>query len=189
MASPPATETMLAELEREVAPGLLTRDPSELSEYGRDWTKVFAPAPCAIALPRTREEVAAIVRGAAKHRVALVPSGGRTGLAAGAVATRGELVVSLSRMRAMGTVDELGATVRVDGRALAVLFAGPAGKGRVALGGPSELVVIAGLLSGRRYTASVDASCTLAFEPRADGAGTPANRGGFLRIGAAPCGG
>ena len=36
------------------------------------------------------------------HGVAIVPSGGRTGLAGGAMAANGELVVSLSRMRADG---------------------------------------------------------------------------------------
>ncbi len=53
-----------------------------------------------------------------EHEVALVPSGGRTGLAGGAVASRGELVLSLSRMRAMGKVDQLGASVRVEAGAV-----------------------------------------------------------------------
>jgi FAD/FMN-containing dehydrogenase len=47
-----------------------------------------------------------------------VPSGGRTGLAGGAVAARGELVLSLERMRRMDPVDELGATVRVQAGAV-----------------------------------------------------------------------
>lgn len=99
-------------------PGLITREPSELSEYGRDWTKVFAPAPSGIAFPRTTEEVAAVVRAASQAGLAVVPSGGRTGLSAGAVARHGELVVSLSKMRALGTVDELGAAVRVEAGAI-----------------------------------------------------------------------
>ena len=47
------------------------------------------------------------------HRVPVVPSGGRTGLAGGAVAAHGELVVSMARMRRIDPVDELGLTVRV----------------------------------------------------------------------------
>jgi FAD/FMN-containing dehydrogenase len=47
-----------------------------------------------------------------------VPSGGRTGLAGGAVAAQGELVVSLARMRRMDPVDTLGATVRVQAGAI-----------------------------------------------------------------------
>jgi FAD/FMN-containing dehydrogenase len=112
-----SVDALLSRVEAEL-PGVLTRDPSELAEYGRDWTRVFTPAPCAIAWPRTSEEVAQLVTLAGAHDVAVVPSGGRTGLAGGAVAARGELVVSLMRMRAMGPVDELGATVRVEAGAI-----------------------------------------------------------------------
>src|SRR5690606_22419578 len=52
------------------------------------------------------------------HDVAVVPSGGRTGLAGGAMATRGELVLSLTRMRAMGPVDPFGLTVSVEAGAI-----------------------------------------------------------------------
>ncbi|MGH3672302.1 MAG: FAD-binding oxidoreductase [Pseudonocardiaceae bacterium] len=52
----------------------------------------------AIALPATVEEVQDIVCWANVHRVAIVPSGGRTGLSGGAVAANGELVLSLERM-------------------------------------------------------------------------------------------
>lgn len=96
----------------------LTREPSDLAELGRDWTRVHAPAPCAIALPRSTEEVSRLLRLCSQHGVAVVPSGGRTGLAAGAVATMGELVVSLQRMRRMDPVDALGATVRVQAGAV-----------------------------------------------------------------------
>jgi FAD/FMN-containing dehydrogenase len=95
-----------------------TRDPADLGEYGRDWTRVVAPAPCVVALPRTTDEVSRIVKLCAEHDVGVVPSGGRTGLAGGAVAGRGELVLSLARMRAMQPVDTLGATVRVQAGAV-----------------------------------------------------------------------
>src|SRR5262249_5473308 len=52
------------------------------------------------------------------HGMPVVPSGGRTGYAGGAVAARGELVLSLERMRRMDPVDELGATVRVQAGAV-----------------------------------------------------------------------
>ena len=97
---------------------LLSTDPSELTEFGKDWTKVFTPAPSAIAFPRTTEDVARIVRLCDAHDVAVVPSGGRTGLAGGAVAKNGELVLSLAKMRRMDPVDTLGATVRVQAGAI-----------------------------------------------------------------------
>jgi FAD/FMN-containing dehydrogenase len=80
-------------------PGLrLLTGQADLEHYGRDWTRRWTPAPLAIALPATVEEVQDIVCWANVHRVAIVPSGGRTGLSGGAVAANGELVLSLERM-------------------------------------------------------------------------------------------
>lgn len=84
---------------RDALPELrLLIDASELAHYGRDWTRRWAPAPRAIALPASVDEVVGIVRWSRAEGVALVPSGGRTGLSGGAVAAQGELVVSLERM-------------------------------------------------------------------------------------------
>ena len=96
----------------------LSEDPSDLAEYGRDWTKVVAPAPSAIAFPRTTGEVSKLLALCSKENIAVVPSGGRTGLAGGAVAANGEIVVSLARMRRMDEVDVLGGTVRVQAGAV-----------------------------------------------------------------------
>jgi FAD/FMN-containing dehydrogenase len=73
-------------------------DEDSLKRYGVDWTKVWAPAPSAVLLPESTEEVQTIVRLANEHRIALVPSGGRTGLSAAAVAADGEVVVAFDRM-------------------------------------------------------------------------------------------
>ncbi len=101
-----------------LSPAQVTVEPDELQTYGRDWTRVHTPAPSAVAFPRSAEEVAAVLKLCAEHDVAVVPSGGRTGLAGGAVAKDGELVLSLERMRHLGEVDELGATVRVGAGAI-----------------------------------------------------------------------
>ncbi|MFO0756982.1 MAG: FAD-binding oxidoreductase [Byssovorax sp.] len=97
---------------------LLSRDPEDLATFGRDWTKVVDPHPAAIAFPRSTDEVSRLLRLCSAHNVAVVPSGGRTGLAAGAVASKGELVVSLDRMRKMDPVDLAGATVHVEAGAV-----------------------------------------------------------------------
>jgi FAD/FMN-containing dehydrogenase len=94
------------------------RDAADLAEYGKDSTKVFEPAPSVIALPRTTAEVSRLLALCSELNVPVVPSGGRTGLAGGAVAANGEVVLSLSRMRRMDTVDLLGATVRVQAGAV-----------------------------------------------------------------------
>ncbi|HVJ90178.1 MAG TPA: FAD-binding oxidoreductase, partial [Labilithrix sp.] len=96
----------------------LSEDPADLTEYGRDWTRVVAPAPSAIAFPRSTDEVSRLLAACNEERVAVVPSGGRTGLAGGAVAANGELVLSFAKMRRMDEVDRLGATVRVQAGAI-----------------------------------------------------------------------
>jgi FAD/FMN-containing dehydrogenase len=112
------TERFLEQLERDFPAGFLSRDPADLAEYGRDWTRVFAPAPSAVALPRNSDEVAQLLQRCNAAGVAVVPSGGRTGLAGGAVAMQGEIVLSLSRMRHMEAVDLSGATLRVQAGAI-----------------------------------------------------------------------
>ena len=92
----------------------LKTDPADLEHYGRDWTRRWTPAPLAIALPGTVAEVQALVRWAAAHGVALVPSGGRTGLSGGAVAAHGELVVSLERMNRVLGFDAVDRTLTVE---------------------------------------------------------------------------
>ncbi len=111
-------ESFLAAVAKDFPEDFLSRDASDLAEYGRDWTKVHLPAPSAIAFPRTTDEVARLVRLCSEHAIAIVPSGGRTGLAGGAVAAKGELVLTLSRMRRLEPVDLLGATVRVQAGAV-----------------------------------------------------------------------
>ncbi|WP_295929919.1 FAD-binding oxidoreductase [uncultured Xanthomonas sp.] len=95
-------------------PGLrLKTDPADLEHYGRDWTRRWTPAPLAIALPATVEEVQAVLRWANDHAVAVVPSGGRTGLSGGAVAAHGELVLSLERMNKALAFDPVDRTLTV----------------------------------------------------------------------------
>ncbi|HEX7917037.1 FAD-binding oxidoreductase [Rudaea sp.] len=93
-----ATVGALDELRRAQPNLRLLAAAADLEHYGRDWTRRWTPAPLAIALPVSNEEVQAIARWASAHRIAIVPSGGRTGLSGGAVAANGELVVSFERM-------------------------------------------------------------------------------------------
>ncbi len=74
--------------------------------YQTDWTKTPGK-PGAVVLPRSTQEVARILAYCSSHNIPVVPSGGRTGLAAGAVATQGEVVVNLSKLNQMGAVNTL----------------------------------------------------------------------------------
>ncbi|MFO7564598.1 MAG: FAD-binding oxidoreductase [Enhygromyxa sp.] len=84
----------------------LILDGDDLHYYGSDRCKGGWPvAPGAVALPRTVEQVQAIVRLCSALRVAIVPSGGRTGLTGAATAIAGELVLSLERINAIVEID------------------------------------------------------------------------------------
>ena len=95
----------LAELALRAPQVQIRTDAGDLEHYGRDWTRRWTPAPLAIALPSSIDDVQTIVRWAVEFGVALVPSGGRTGLSGGAVAANGELVVSFDRMNRVLSFD------------------------------------------------------------------------------------
>jgi FAD/FMN-containing dehydrogenase len=87
----------------------------DLRYYGSDRCKGGWPVmPGAIALPRTIEQVQAIARLCTSMQVAIVPSGGRTGLAGAATATAGELVLSLERMHRVLEIDVPGRRLRCE---------------------------------------------------------------------------
>ena len=73
-------------------------EPDDLANWGTDWTKSFRVDPLAIVFPESIDQIVHLVKRAPEWGVALVPSGGRTGLSGGAVAPNQEIVVSLDRM-------------------------------------------------------------------------------------------
>lgn len=89
-------------------------DSASLTQYGRDWTKYLQPKPSAIVFPKSAEEVAGLVKWARKNKMALVPSGGRTGLSGGAVALNGEVVVSFEKMNRILDFNPYDQTVTVE---------------------------------------------------------------------------
>lgn len=86
-------------------------DPEVVARYTTDWTGRWVGAAPAVLRPGSSGEVAGIVGLAARHRVALVPQGGNTGLVGGATPVHGEVVVSLERLAQLGPVDAAAAQV------------------------------------------------------------------------------
>ena len=80
---------LIAALSAIIGEDKVKADAESLSTFGKDWTKVYEPHPSAIVFPSSIEQVQEVVRYANAHQVALVPSGGRTGLSGGAVASMG----------------------------------------------------------------------------------------------------
>jgi FAD/FMN-containing dehydrogenase len=113
-----SSEAFLKKLKADFPADFATSDPHELAEYGKDWTKTYAPDPLVICFPRTTAEVARLLKLASETGQAVVPSGGRTGLAGGAVAAKKEAVLSMKRMTRMDAVDPVARTVRVQAGAI-----------------------------------------------------------------------
>ncbi|PIX60552.1 MAG: FAD-binding oxidoreductase [Lysobacterales bacterium CG_4_10_14_3_um_filter_64_11] len=107
------SDPRLAQLAHSLPQLRLLTAADDLQHYGRDWTRRWTPAPLAIVLPASREDVQAVVRWANQQQVAIVPSGGRTGLSGGAVAANGELVLSLERMNRVLAFDPVDRSLSV----------------------------------------------------------------------------
>lgn len=107
---------MQASLERllhKIKPEQLKTDAESLAYYGRDWTTYFNIKASAIFFPESTDDVVTIVKWARENKIALVPSGGRTGLSGAACATQGEVVVSFERMNQILNFNPINQTVRI----------------------------------------------------------------------------
>ena len=78
-----------------------------------DWSGAAPVPPLALLRPTDTEQVAAALRICHAHRVPVVPQGGMTGLAGGAVPQANAVALSLERMNAIGQVDVAAATLTV----------------------------------------------------------------------------
>ncbi len=87
-----------AELQKIFSKDQWSQEADQLAIYGKDWTNYFKIQASAVVFPQEEAQVVELVYWARKNKVALVPSGGRTGLSGGAVATQNEVVVSFEKM-------------------------------------------------------------------------------------------
>ncbi|WP_248962709.1 FAD-binding oxidoreductase [Sphaerisporangium perillae] len=81
--------------------GRVLTDPDVAGSYARDQTFLQPGKPLCAVAARTRDDVVATMRWASEHRVPVVPRGAGTGLAGGAVAVEGCVMLSLARMTAI----------------------------------------------------------------------------------------
>ncbi len=89
-------------------------DPESLAYYGKDWTTYYDIKASAILFPTSTEDVVSIVKWARENKIALVPSGGRTGLSGAACATQGEVVISFEKMNRVLEFNEIDGTVTIE---------------------------------------------------------------------------
>ena len=105
-------EALIERLSAIVGADKVRTDADSLQTFGKDWTRIYEPKPTAIVFPKTTEQVREIVLLANEHKLALVPSGGRTGLSAGAVAADGEIVVAFDYMNQFSNFNAVDRTVK-----------------------------------------------------------------------------
>lgn len=93
------------------------------AEHGRDWWPLSIPMvesgcvphwPGAVVRANSIDEISAVLRIASEHRIAVTAQGGRSGVEGGAVAPDGAIALDLTAMDAIGPLDEVSGTVRVE---------------------------------------------------------------------------
>jgi FAD/FMN-containing dehydrogenase len=99
-------EALLAALGDAVGERHVLTDADLRAGYERDWTGRFGAQAAAVVRPADARQVAAVLAACAVHGAAVVPQGGNTGLVGGGVPRgRGQVVLSLGRLDAVGAVD------------------------------------------------------------------------------------
>lgn len=89
-------------------PGFCLTAARDIAPYATDWRGISGALPRAVLRPASVEEVQAAVRAAAEAGLAIVPAGGRTGLAGGAILPpQGpeSVILSLERLNRIREVD------------------------------------------------------------------------------------
>jgi FAD/FMN-containing dehydrogenase len=88
-------------------------DPGMRASYETDWTGRFSGQARSVVRPANTEQVAAVVRDCIDEGVPICVQGGNTGLVGASVPADGAVLLSTSRLRDLGPVDELSAQVTV----------------------------------------------------------------------------
>jgi glycolate oxidase len=99
-----ADQDLIKELEAIVGEMYLVHDPTDLFVYEYDGS-VDKALPVAVVLPASTEEVSGVVKAARRHGVPVIPRGAGTGLSGGAIASRGGIVIALTRMTGILEID------------------------------------------------------------------------------------
>jgi len=106
--------TTIAEMIRLVGSERVLHEPEHLLTYGFDGTACLTGKAGCVVFPKTTEEVAAIVRYAAEHKIPVVTRGSGTGLSGGSVPSSQCLVLCLVKMNQVLELDEKNLTVLVE---------------------------------------------------------------------------
>lgn len=103
---------ILAALEK-VAPGVVISDPAETLAYECDALTAYRCPPLAVTLPRTTQEVAAIMATCNRLGVPVVPRGAGTSLAGGSLPTADSVILGTARLNQVLDIDTANRCVSV----------------------------------------------------------------------------
>ncbi len=100
----PVPADVLSRLKSVLGEGGWSQDPDRLAPKLLEWRDRWTGTTPLLVLPRTTEEVAAVVGICAEASVAITPQGGNTGLVGGQI-PQGEILLSTERLRAIRDLD------------------------------------------------------------------------------------
>ena len=100
-------DTFLDELISTLGADVAQRGSEVPERYWTDWSGTPPERPLALVRPRRTDDVSRLLQLCSQHGVPVVPQGGRTGLAGGAVPISGAVALSLERMSAIEQFDHM----------------------------------------------------------------------------------
>src|SRR6202171_3035734 len=104
---------VVEELRRVVGREFVIDSANDLRIFERD-ASIEGALPDAVVLPATTEQVAGVIKAAAKSRIPVVMRGAGTGLSGGAVTIRGGIALQVTRMRRILEIDPVAQTALVE---------------------------------------------------------------------------
>jgi glycolate oxidase len=100
-----SVDALHTQLKRTLAADAVISEPEQLTTYECDGLTGHRVVPALVVLPRTTEEVQAVVRACNEHGVPFVARGAGTGLSGGALPVAEGIVISLARMNRILSID------------------------------------------------------------------------------------
>src|SRR5512134_2652070 len=99
------TPPILDQLRGAVGEEAVVTDREALEPFSHDYTEDLVFVPEVAVLPRTTEQVQAMMRIASEHRIPVTPRAGGTGLSGGALPVLGGILLSCHRMNSILEID------------------------------------------------------------------------------------
>jgi glycolate oxidase len=100
------TDPIIQQLRDAVGDDGLVTDAETLKPYASDYTEDLVFMPDVAVLPRTAEQIQALMRIASEHRIPVTPRAGGTGLSGGALPVLGGILLSCHRMNQILEIDQ-----------------------------------------------------------------------------------